>query len=142
MSMRPTSLHAHLDELMAETRRFTPEQAGSPQARLHQLFDDSPFAALAADDVGAFVYANKAASVLTGYSISELRRMSVWEITESGQARDAEILWRAFLQRGGQRGGDYPVLTRGGQVILAEYAARASFLPGVHLSLLRATARP
>ena len=127
---------------MAETPRLTKEQpAASPQALLHQLFADSPLAALAADDVGAFVYANKAASVLTGYSITELRRMSVWEITESGQGREAEILWRAFLQRGGQHG-NYPVLTRPGQIVVAEYAARAHFLPGVHLSLLRATPRP
>lgn len=114
------------------------ELAGDDEALtvLRRLIGSLPFAALIADSHGRFVAANSQATVLTGYSVSELERLSVWHITPTANNHEAETLWRAFLSRGDQHG-EYPVLTKTNRVVLAEYAARTDVLPGLHVSLLR-----
>ncbi len=137
-SAAPTILRARLDELQIDGRRRQLEHHHGSLAVLRQLLGgESEIAALAANDTGAFVFTNVAASRLTAYSAAELRRLSVWQLTPGIHEREAEVLWRAFLERGDQSG-EYQVATKGGRIIAAAYAARVNFLPGFHLSLLRA----
>jgi PAS domain S-box-containing protein len=102
---------------------------------LKELVDASPHAVLVADDDGKFVMANQAASSLTGYSPSELLRLSVWQITPDVHEREAETLWRAFRQHS-EQSGSYRLLLKDGRTLIAEYAARTNVLPGLHVSVL------
>jgi len=91
-------------------------------------------AALAADDSGAYVAVNDAAAQLTGFDVSTLQRMSVWDMTPPVDERTADRLWAAFLEVGEQRG-VYTLRGRTGPVNAA-YLARAHVLPQIHVSLL------
>jgi HTH-type transcriptional regulator, bacterioopsin transcriptional activator and related proteins len=104
---------------------------------LRSVIDTLPDAALVADSHGRYVAANHAAAPLTGYTLSELVCLSVWQLTPNAKEHEAETLWRAFLLRHEQQG-EYPILTKTNRVIVAEYAATTNVLPGLHLSLLRA----
>jgi PAS domain S-box-containing protein len=128
-------LRAELAKLAADVRRLSPGP-NPPSQVLHRLLDASPLAALVVDDAGAYVFANRAAAELTGYSAAELHRLSFWQLTPNVEEREAEVLWRTFIDTG-QQSGEYRVLSKGGPVILTVYAAKANFLPGLHLSLLR-----
>ena len=129
-----TRLRAHLEGLVVKARHLSLGPNTSPEV-LGQLLDASPFAALVANNGGAYVFSNPAAAELTGYSAPELRRLSVWQLTPNVQEREAEVLWRAFIDKGEQNG-EYSLLTKGGPVIITLYAAKANFLPGLHLSVL------
>jgi PAS domain S-box-containing protein len=111
-------------------------RAGAPLDVLRRLIDALPVAALVADDDGRYILTNYLASKLTGYSAEELRRLSVWDLTPGRNDREAETLWRAFRQQRAQSG-DYQLLTKGGHVVTATYAARAHVLRGMHVSLLQ-----
>ena len=128
-------LHDRLNALSAAADRLGRQGTRAP-AILQQLLDDLPFAALVADNAGQYVFTNRAAASLTGYSPAELRRLSVWQLTPSVHEHEAEVLWRAFIEQGTQTG-SYAVLRKGGQVITTAYAAKANLLPGWHLSLLQ-----
>ena len=64
----------------------------SSDAVLHPLLEACPFAALVANGAGLYVLANNAASESTGYSASELRRLSVWQLTPTVAEYEAEVL--------------------------------------------------
>src|SRR5262245_56592063 len=103
----PTSLAAVLEKLVAEARAQIDTRIGEmPEELLRRLIDPLTVAALVADNSGHYVASNQAASVLTGYSPSELVRLSVWQLTPNLLDHEAETLWRAFLAHG-QQGGDY-----------------------------------
>jgi len=59
---------------------------------LHEMVEASPLAVLVANDHGSFVMANAIASALTGYSLSELRNLSLWQITPDVLEREADAL--------------------------------------------------
>jgi PAS domain S-box-containing protein len=102
---------------------------------LHEMVETSPLPVLVANDHGSFVMANEMASTLTGYSLSELRSLSLWQITPDVLEREAEILWRAFLQQREQFG-TYRLIKKNGQTIVTPYAARTNVVRGYHVSVL------
>jgi PAS domain S-box-containing protein len=102
---------------------------------LEQMIDGLPFAAFVANDAGVFVMVNRAASSLTGYSSSELLKLSVWHITPDVHEREAETLWRAFRQQSEQTG-TYRVLRKNGATVVSHYAAKTNVVPGLHVSIL------
>lgn len=104
-------------------------------AVLEPLITALPVAGFVADDAGSYMLANRRASEVTGYSADELLRLSVWHLTPAMNEREAETLWRAFLQQG-EQSGDYQLLTKNGQIVRAAYAAHAHLLPRMHVSLL------
>jgi PAS domain S-box-containing protein len=122
-----------LDDLTREARHA---HRGTPFAVLAQLIASLALAALVADDAGSFILTNPVAAELTGYSADELRRLSVWDLTPTVNEREAETLWRAFLQQR-EQSGDYHLLTKDRRTVIAAYAARAHVLPGMHVSLLQ-----
>jgi PAS domain S-box-containing protein len=99
------------------------------------MVDVSPCAVLVADDHGSFVMANVVASALTGYSLMELRKLSLWQLTPDVHEREAETLWRAFLQQQEQFG-TYRLVKKNGQTIVTPYAARTNVVRGYHVSVL------
>jgi PAS domain S-box-containing protein len=129
------SLRAHLEQLAVDARQLS-LRSNTTSEVLHQLLDASPLGALVANNAGTYVFSNPAASELTGYSRTELLKLSVWQLTPNVLEREAEVLWRAFIDSGGQSG-EYKLLSKGGRVLITLYAAKVNFLPGFHLSLLR-----
>jgi PAS domain S-box-containing protein len=128
-------LQDRLRRLVADARTLA---TGCTDASLHILegiVAPLQSAALVADDAAKFVLTNAAATELTGYSRRELRRLSMWQLTPGGHEREAESLWRAFLQQREQTGA-YIICSKSGNQTLAAYAAAAHVLPGLHVSLL------
>lgn len=98
----------------------------------------APVAVLIANDRARYVEANAAATVLTGYTRSELLRMSVWDLTPAPKQSTGMTAWNAFLQTGVQSG-VYPLRRKDGTVVRAKYFATAHVLPSLHLSALATT---
>src|SRR3954462_7828761 len=57
----------------------------------------APGAILIANDRARYVEVNAAATVLTGYTRSELLRMSVWDLTPRPEQTMGMTAWQAFL---------------------------------------------
>jgi PAS domain S-box-containing protein len=130
------ALQGRLAELAAEARRLSAQpDARGAKATLRALIGPLPEAAFVANDAGLYVLSNMAAAKMTGYSAAELDRLSVWDLTPLTNAREGEVLWRAFIQQGRQRG-EYRLSARDGHIVIAQYAALANVLPGFHLALL------
>ena len=102
---------------------------------LQDVVDESPLPVLVANDAGSYVMVNRAACSLTGYSPSELRTLSVWQLTPDVHEREAETLWRAFLQQSEQFG-TYRLQRRDGHTVVSEYAAKTNVVRGLHVSVL------
>ena len=94
-----------------------------------------PVAALAADNSSRYIAANAHAEELTGYSVAELAKMTVADLTPVGNTDDGTSLWEEFISSGEQRG-QYDLRRRDGSFVRVQYWAYASIAPGVHLSLL------
>lgn len=137
----PSTLRARLAELVSDAQRLSQSATPKDSDRIARtLVDSLPFPALIANNGGRYVVANRAASEVTGYSRQELLELSVWDLTPPTSQRDAEVLWRAFIQQREQTG-EYVLVKNDGRAITMVYAARAHFLPGLHLSLLEGAVR-
>jgi PAS domain S-box-containing protein len=102
-------------KLLRELTEMAGRNELSVQA-LQGVIDTLSVAALVADTHGRYVAVNNAAAALTGYTASELTRLSVWQLTPNVNEHEAEILWRAFLSRGEQYG-EYQLLTKGHRIV-------------------------
>jgi PAS domain S-box-containing protein len=123
---------------MNDVRRELESILGAAQqdaGRLQEMISQSPFAVLVANDNGVFVMANDVAATLTGYSRAELQRLSVWQLTPDVHEREAETLWRAFLQQS-EQSGTYRLLRKDGTTIVAPYVAKTNVIRGHHVSVL------
>jgi PAS domain S-box-containing protein len=96
--------------------------------------------ALVANNTGAYVMANRAAAIMTGYEVNELQRMSVWDLVAAPDERETDVLWRTFV-RFREQTGTIRLKTKRGRIVRARYVAKANVLPGFHLSLLRKLGR-
>ena len=90
----------------------------------------APVAVLVANGRARYVEANAAATVLTGYTRSELLRMSVWDLTPQPKKSAGMAAWKGFL-RTGEQSGKYPVRRKDGTVVRTTYVAVAHVLPKV-----------
>ena len=97
-----------------------------------------PVAILIANDRARYVEVNAAASVLTGYTRSELLRMSVWDLTPQPRKSTGMTAWEGFL-RTGEQSGAYPLRRKDGTIVRAAYFATAHVLPNLHLAALATT---
>jgi len=128
------SLDKELSEVGAEARNLV---AGGQTAlaALGVAIRRLGHAALVADDGGKLLLANEAASRLTGYSLDELLRLAVTDLTPQLLESHSEMLWLQFITEGRQAG-DYRVLGKHERVVTATYVAEKNLLPGLHVSLL------
>jgi PAS domain S-box-containing protein len=104
--------------------------------RLQALFDQAHDAFLLLDDQGCYVDANMAACTLTGYSRSELLRLSIFDLAAPAAHDNQSRVWNAFIDLG-TRFGEFMLLRKDGSGVLIEFYAMARITPGVHLSVLR-----
>lgn len=116
---------------LAETTRKLQEQEQQWRALFEQALD----AILITDNAGCYIDANPAACDLFGLSKSELLNTCVADF--AGDDIDMQQFWQHFLQTG-QMTGPFRVHRPDGTVRETEFAAVANFIPGRHLSILRA----
>jgi len=103
---------------------------------LRALFDSVLDAVLVATDDREYVDANPAACELLGMPMEELLGCRVEEFVPEEQRDAAREAWGKFLERG-QMEGEIVLRRANGALRVVEFRARAGFLPGQHLSVLR-----
>jgi PAS domain S-box-containing protein len=96
---------------------------------------DVPVAILIANGRARYVEVNAAAATLTGYTRSELLRMSVWNLTPEANQTQGISAWEGFL-RDRRQSGVYQLRRKDGTLVRTTYLAIAHVLPGLHLSAL------
>jgi PAS domain S-box-containing protein len=94
-----------------------------------------PVALLVVNNHARYIDANRAATILTGYSRQELLRLSVWDLTPPAERTGGQAQWRSFLRRG-ELSGTYRLQTKTGGIVKASFFAAANVLPGLHVSAL------
>jgi PAS domain S-box-containing protein len=104
------------------------------EQQLRAIFEQSLDAITITDNQGIYLEANPAACQLFGLPLSELLGRRIVEFMEPGF--DFASAWRSFRQQG-QLTGTMRLLHLDGTVRNVDYAAKADFLPGQHLSILR-----
>jgi len=123
-----------------EINRLRRRLRGVPSSALRRTLENElealGTAALAADNTGQYIAVNGGASTLTGYSRAELLRMSVRDLTPAMRQDLSSDLWNRFIQAGTQAG-EYVLQRKDGSPIGVHYAAFASVVPGVHVSVLQ-----
>jgi PAS domain S-box-containing protein len=119
------------------TELVAAEEAGRTQAQaLSAAFDSALDAMFVAEDDGRFTEVNPAACALLGYEREQLLSMNLEEVVAERHRDQAMETWRGFIAAGMQRG-EIQLERRDGAEVLAEYSARANFVPGQHLAILR-----
>jgi PAS domain S-box-containing protein len=130
------ALKRTLTALRAEARRAA---SRSRDASLEELLpwavtrDD---AILFTDNTGRYIAANTKGLRLTGFTLKELRKKHVWDLTDHSTQTEFDSLWRAFLVTGAQRG-EYRLRRRSGRTTDVVYVAGAHVLKNVHASVIR-----
>jgi PAS domain S-box-containing protein len=103
---------------------------------LRALFDGVLDAVLVATDDRQYVDANPAACELLGLPKEELLGSRLEDFVPEGQRDVAREAWEGFIERGRMEG-EIVLRRADGALRVAEFRARAGFLPGRHLSVLR-----
>jgi PAS domain S-box-containing protein len=103
---------------------------------LRALFDSTLDAVLVATDDRVYVDANPAACDLFGVSKEELLGSRLEDFVPEGGRDAAHEAWGAFIERG-RMDGEFVLRRADGALRIADFRARAGFLPGQHLSVLR-----
>ena len=101
---------------------------------LQALFEASLDAIAIVDDQGKYVEVNPAFCQLLGVSHSQILGHQIGNFIESSS--DIEQQWRILLQQG-QATGELRLRHSDGTLRDAEYTAKANFVPGRHLTVLR-----
>jgi PAS domain S-box-containing protein len=114
----------------------TVKALGETEREFRAVFDNALDAILIADDQGRYVDANRAACRLFGAPKEELLNSKLADFVEAGQEPEILEAWRAFLEQGEQKG-VFRLRRRDGATRELEYTAKANFIPGRHLSVLR-----
>jgi len=100
------------------------------------VFENALDAIIIVDDERQLVDANPAATSLLGRSRDELLRLRVEDLYPAAYRETATSLWESFIAEGEQHG-EVSLLHADGSLRVADYLARASILPGRHLSVMR-----
>jgi PAS domain S-box-containing protein len=110
---------------------------GSPSETWRALaFDETFDSVIVVDDERRCVDANAAACTLFGVPRDELLGRRIDEFAPVPPPSFLPEAWRAFLERG-YDAGEFPLTRPNGMHSLVEYRARASVVPGKHVSVLR-----
>ena len=121
----------------AERRRREIEAALLERDRqFRAVFENALDAIIVGDDERRLIDANPAASLLLGRSRDELLQMRVEDLFPTASREAATSLWARFIAEGEQHG-EISLLHADGSLRIADYRARASILPGRHLSVMR-----
>jgi PAS domain S-box-containing protein len=117
-------------------RKLTEDRLHESERQFRALFENTLDAILIASDTGEYVGANDAACDLFGVSLDELLGAKVEDFVRPGEVHQTRLAWQAFLEQGEQEG-EFPLYRPDGEMRSLEFKAKAGFLPGRHLSILR-----
>jgi PAS domain S-box-containing protein len=117
-------------------RKLVEERLHESERQFRALFENTLDAILIASDTGEYVGANDAACDLFGVSLDELLGAKVEDFVRPGEEHQTRLAWQAFLEQGEQEG-EFPLYRPDGEMRDLEFKAKAGFLPGRHLSVLR-----
>jgi PAS domain S-box-containing protein len=117
-------------------RKLAEERLHESERQFRALFENTMDAILIADDSGEYVGANEAACNLLGVSLHELLGARVEDFVEPAVRHQTRLAWQAFLEQGEQEG-EFPLYRPDGEMRNLEFKAKAGFMPGRHLSVLR-----
>jgi len=110
------------------------ETLTSSERLFRTLFDEALDAILITDDAGRYLAANPAAAALFGVPRQDLLGRSLIEMSDDSVGTTAR--WREFVQMG-HGIGDVRIKRVDGASRDVEFTARANFLPGLHLAIVR-----
>src|SRR5215204_5621831 len=130
-SPRAVVAHENITE-----RKLTEERLQESERQFRALFENTWDAILIASDTGEYVGANEAACDLFGVSVDELLGAKVEDFVRPEEVHQTRLAWQAFLEQGEQEG-EFPLYRPDGEMRSLEFKAKAGFLPGRHLSVLR-----
>jgi PAS domain S-box-containing protein len=117
-------------------RKLTEERLLESERQFRALFENTLDAILIASDTGEYVGANEAACDLFGVSLDELLGTKVEDFVRPEEVHQTRLAWQTFLEQGEQEG-EFPLYRPDGEMRSLEFKAKAGFLPGRHLSILR-----
>src|SRR5215207_9711723 len=117
-------------------RKLAEERLNESERQFRALFENTPDPILIANDAGEYVGANEAACDLFGASLDELLGARVEDFVEPAVRHQTRLAWQAFLEQGEQEG-EFLLYRHDGEMRNLEFKAKAGFLPGRHLSVLR-----
>ena len=130
---QPRAVVAH--ENITE-RTLAEERLHESERQFRALFENTLDAILIASDTGEYVGANDAACELFGVPLDELLGAKVEDFVRPGEEHQTRLAWQAFLEQGEQEG-EFPLYRPDGELRNLEFKAKAGFLPGRNLSVLR-----
>jgi PAS domain S-box-containing protein len=132
------ALHVRFLVLARQEQRETASALDATEREYKSVFDNTLDGILILDDQSVCLEANPAAITLLGTGREELVGQSIEKFFADD--RDFKDDWRRFLDRTYEHS-ETRVLRGDGQTIFVEYTAKANFLPGRHVTVLRDISR-
>ena len=117
-------------------RKRAREALHESEQRLRAVFDNTLDAILIANDDREYTEANPAACKLLGIARNELLGSKLENFIPEAERETAQESWREFLKKGRMES-EFRLRRTDGAIRIAEFKAKANFLPGRHLSVLR-----
>ena len=131
-----TAIYLHIRFLVAARReqRETAKVLDATEREFKSIFDNALDGILILDDQGICLEANAAALTLFGTDHDELVALPIKKFFAG--AGDFNELWNRFLDLKSEHR-ETRVLRGDGEKIFVEYTAKANYLPGRHVAILR-----
>jgi PAS domain S-box-containing protein len=127
-------LHVRFLILTRYEHRETASVLDATEREFQSIFDSTLDSILILNDRGICLEANPAALALLGAQRNELVGQSIQKF--HSPVEDFENAWRRFLDRKDEHGEAQLIRRDGGEVFI-EYTAKANYLPGRHVAVLR-----
>jgi PAS domain S-box-containing protein len=127
-------LHVRFLILARHEQRETAGVLDATEREFQSIFDSALDSILILDDRGICLEANPAALALLGAQRNELVGHSIQKF--HSPVPDFENEWKRFLDRKDEHGEAQLIRRDGGEVFI-EYSAKANYLPGRHVAVLR-----
>jgi PAS domain S-box-containing protein len=131
-------LHVRFLILARREHRETSSALDTTEREFKSIFDNALDAILILDDRGICLEANPAAQALFGTRYHELVGQPIANFYRGGA--DFNETWKSFLD-GKYDHGETKLSKKDGPTISVEYTAKADYLPGRHLAILRDVSR-
>lgn len=110
------------------------EAVASTRDRLQALFDQAMNGVVLLDDQARYLDANPAACAMLGYTVDELKRLSLSDLFVPDEGGSFEAAWHRYIDQRRQSG-RARLRRKDGRVVPTEYSAVAHIRPGLHLSV-------
>jgi len=128
------ALHIRFLLLKHREHRETVNVLNTTEQQYKAVFDSTLDGILILDDQGVCLEANPAALTLFGTNHEELVGYPIAHFFVG--VEDFKEVWNGFLDRGSEHR-ETRILRRSGETIFVEYTAKAHYLPGRHVAVLR-----